>query len=205
MTGAPDPTEVFDPERIVETLAEHRVRFVLVGGQAARFHGATRLTKDADVVVDQSGENLQRLSRALDELGWRLRAEGLTDAEAKQLSARQPMHPDNLRARMTTLMTDAGAVDILPAIPSAAGESPGRDYSALSEQAIDHQVLPGVTVRIASLEHIIESKQWAARPKDRQALPELITLANEATQRANPGGAGLVDVRDDYVDGAPSP
>ena len=34
----------------------------------------------------------------------------------------------------------------------------------------------GVTIRAASLGDIIASKEWANRPKDRSALPELYRL-----------------------------
>lgn len=47
-----DGEGAFEPDRIIETLVEHGVDFVLVGGSAAQFHGAQRLTKDADVVVE---------------------------------------------------------------------------------------------------------------------------------------------------------
>ena len=77
-------------------------------------------------------------------------------------------------------MTDAGALDVLRVIPTAQGETPGRDYNALAAAAHDHQLLPGLIVKLASLDHIIESKQWADRPKDHEALDELINL-----QRSN--------------------
>ena len=41
-----DPEPAFDPDRILRVLDQHRVDFVLVGGVAARAHGATRATAD---------------------------------------------------------------------------------------------------------------------------------------------------------------
>lgn len=189
-----DESEVsFEPDRIIETLVEHHVKFVLVGGSAAQFHGAQRLTKDADVVVEYGRENLERLSTALDELNWRLRAEGISDDEALAIRANMRMHPDIFEHSIIhTLMTDAGAIDILRMIPDAGGEHPGRDYTALNAAAITHQVVPGLTVKLASLEHIIESKQWSNRPKDREALPELLELQAQEHPPAEPDtGCGL--------------
>jgi predicted nucleotidyltransferase len=40
-------------------------------------------------------------------------------------------------------------------------------------------VVVGVTVRLASLDDIIESKRFADRDKDREALPELERLRDE--------------------------
>jgi hypothetical protein len=36
-----------------------------------------------------------------------------------------------------------------------------------------------VTVMVASLHDIIASKQWANRPKDNAALPELLAIADQ--------------------------
>jgi hypothetical protein len=174
VTDLPAP---FRPDEIIEALAEHGVKFVLVGGRAAEFHGATRPTQDADIVVDFGTENLWKLSAALDALGWRYRLEGLSDDEARAATAGQAMHPQLLeRGSIHTFMTDAGPLDVLRMIPTLAGETPGRDYESLAGAAISHQVLPGLTVRLAALGAIIESKQWADRDKDREALPELLEL-----------------------------
>jgi hypothetical protein len=37
-------------------------------------------------------------------------------------------------------------------------------------------ILEGVEIRILSIDHLIDSKEWANRPKDREALPELRRL-----------------------------
>ena len=167
----------FAPDLIVEVLVEHKVRFVLVGGSAAVLHGARRPTKDADVVVDFDGDNLAKLSLALDELNWRYRIDGLGDDEAQEITGGQRMHPELLKGgSVHTFMTDAGPVDVLRMIPTLEGETPGRDYFQLAAASSDHQILPGLVVKLASLEQIIESKQWADRPKDREALPELLAL-----------------------------
>lgn len=176
-TGGNDPE--LDPVRIIETLVEHHVQFVLVGGQAALFHGAQRPTQDADVVVAHDVDNLRRLSAALNELHWRYRREGLSDEEAQALG---PLVMDAVMLRdriVETLMTDAGPLDVLQRIPTVEGESPGRDFDALAAEAVSHQLLPGLTVKLAALDHIIESKQWANRPKDQLALEELHHLAEE--------------------------
>lgn len=87
------------------------------------------------------------------------------------------MHPDAFeRATIQTLMTDVGAIDILRMIPAIDGETPGRDYANLAASAVSHQIVPGLVVKLASLGHIIESKQWSDRPKDHEALPELLEL-----------------------------
>jgi hypothetical protein len=49
-TRVPADDDVFDPNRILATLDEHGVEYVLVGGLGARAHGASRETSDIDVV-----------------------------------------------------------------------------------------------------------------------------------------------------------
>lgn len=48
----------FDPDRILEILDRHGVDYVLVGGVAARVHGAERVTADIDCVPATDEENL---------------------------------------------------------------------------------------------------------------------------------------------------
>jgi hypothetical protein len=74
-------------------------------------------------------------------------------------------------------MTDAGPLDILHDIPDREGARLG--YDELNNRATTHTYVGGVTVRVAALDDIVASKQWANRLKDHKALPEL-----EALQRA---------------------
>lgn len=73
---------MYDLRRIVATLNDEGVAYLLVGGAAVRLHGATRRTQDVDVLVRRSRSNLDRLARALDALGARIRAEGLAGGES---------------------------------------------------------------------------------------------------------------------------
>jgi hypothetical protein len=106
------------------------------------------------------------------ELHARLRVEGLSDAEATEL----PVQIDSLtlsRSEISTWRTDAGALDILIDMPNRQGRH--LTYVELSGDAEQLNV-SGVAIRVAGLEAIIESKEWADRPKDHQALPELYVL-----------------------------
>ena len=50
-------------------MADHGVRYALVGGYAVALHGAVRGTVDVDVVVDWNLESLQGAEQALRDLG----------------------------------------------------------------------------------------------------------------------------------------
>ena len=60
-----------------------------------------------------------------------------------------------------------------------------RKYEDLAarSQVLDYS---GVSVRVAGLDDIIVSKEWANRPKDRAALPELHEL-HDRWRRPKPG------------------
>ncbi|MDO8793721.1 MAG: hypothetical protein Q7J25_03780 [Vicinamibacterales bacterium] len=59
---------IFDPKALLTTLADHDVRYVLIGGLAATFHGSPVRTSDADICPARDAGNLARLSRALVDL-----------------------------------------------------------------------------------------------------------------------------------------
>ena len=166
----------FSPERLVEALHRHGVEYLVVGGVAARAYGASRETKDFDCLVRRARDNLDRLAAAMRELHARLRVEGLSDAEATQL----PVQIDALTLNaieISTWRTDAGDLDVLVDIPGRDGSH--RQYEDLASRA---QVLEygGMAVRVAGLDDIIASKEWANRPKDRAALPELRELRDRS-------------------------
>src|ERR671936_467686 len=54
--------------KVLSTLTSHTVQHLLMGGQACLLYGAGQFSRDADVVVLATTENLERLREALDEL-----------------------------------------------------------------------------------------------------------------------------------------
>ena len=54
---------------LLEELGRDAVEFVLVGGYAVAFHGRPRATKDIDIFLVGSGDNLERAARALERFG----------------------------------------------------------------------------------------------------------------------------------------
>lgn len=64
MTIAPDFRE------FVACLNAREVRYLIVGGYAVAFHGHPRYTKDFDVWIERTPENVERLLAALDDFGF---------------------------------------------------------------------------------------------------------------------------------------
>ncbi len=173
LTVSPDPSGP-DLARLVEALDRHGVEYMVVGGVAARAHGAKRATQDLDCLVRRSRANLTRLAEALVDLHSYLRVSGLSDDEMAALPVR--IDAETLaRSEISTWRSEAGDIDILADIPAGAGLR--RTYEDLLPRS-SRLPADGVTIVVASLDDVIRSKEWANRDKDREALPELHSLAD---------------------------
>jgi hypothetical protein len=159
----------FRPEAILEALARHGVRHVLIGGFAGVIHGSPYVTTDLDVVPDPEPTNLGRLSAALDELHARV----WTDTEPNGV----PFSHDaaSLAAsRIWNLVTDHGRLDITFEPSGTSG------YADVSRDAV-HLTILGAEVDVASLADVIRSKEAAGREKDRLVLPVLRRILEQTT------------------------
>ena len=58
-----------DFKEFLQLLSEHQVEYLLIGGQALALHGVPRFTKDADLWLRNTDENLERAKRALQSFG----------------------------------------------------------------------------------------------------------------------------------------
>ncbi|MFB3903230.1 MAG: nucleotidyltransferase domain-containing protein [Acidobacteriota bacterium] len=60
---------VQDFEDILRLLETYQVKYLIVGGLAFIYHAKPRYTKDMDLWIDPSEENVDRANRALEEFG----------------------------------------------------------------------------------------------------------------------------------------
>ena len=145
----PDPP--LDAERILRTLAEHEVDYVLIGGLAVQTHGHVRTTNDADLIPAPEPANLERLAAALRSLGARVLNPGHEDdaVEARMLP----------RATLWQFATRDGGIDVMHEVPG------GRPYAELSEGALRVR-LGDVEVPVVALDDLIQMKLSRGRPVD---------------------------------------
>jgi hypothetical protein len=166
----------FDPVAMFKSLNEHGVRYLVIGGIAARLRGAPLVTEDVDVTAATDRENLQALCAALRDLGAKLRT--ASDPEGVTF----PIEPEMLAtAHSWTLLTRYGDLDIV-------FEPPGsRGYPDLIRDAdtIRVQVRPEIMVSVASLRDVIRTKEASGREKDRAALPMLRRTLEELGDAAS--------------------
>ena len=154
----------FDPQRILETLNHHEVRYVLIGGLAATFQGSPLVTTDVDIMPERARDNLDRLSAALKDLDARVRTDAVPegipfDHDGESLGA----------ADIWNLKTVAGDLDIT-FVPAGT-----NGYPDLRKDVREIEVM-GVRVPVASLADIVRSKEAAGREKDQRSLPTLRRL-----------------------------
>lgn len=149
---------VFDPERMLQALNRHGVRYVVVGGLAVAAHGVIRATADLDVVVDRSWDNAAALADALRELD-------AVDLDGSQ----RTLSPEALVRRADRRFhTPHGDVHVLHEV----GGVP--DYSQLTPP--DEYALGELVVPVATLNALRAMKRAAGRDKDRIDLAELDAL-----------------------------
>lgn len=156
----------FDPRGLVETLAQHGIDYIVIGGIAVGAHGYQRATNDLDIVPGPDPENLRRLATALKELDARI--EGFEPDEVE-------IWPDaeGLGAGGNfVLSTMKGRLDVM----QLQGD---RDLYEMLEPGAVEVDLGYATVRICALSDLIELKHAAGRLQDRVDVEELKKLSGE--------------------------
>lgn len=145
--------------QILERLNESSVEYVIVGGMAAVFHGVPLVTRDVDICLPFSEQNLLRLEKALKDL----------HPVHRQTPQRLPFsfqtdYPRGLQNLY--LSTDWGVLDCL-------GEVAGLGDFSIVVSRSQWVRLPIGACRILDLEALIEAKQALDRPHDKQAVIHL--------------------------------
>lgn len=134
--------QIEDLARICQALNACGARYVLIGGFAVIAHGGVRTTKDIDLLIDSSAENVGRVKQAL---------QVLEDHAVNDLA-------DTDVARYTVVrVADEVVVDLM-------ARACGLDYSEAARDA-ESRTIGGVAIPVASLETLIRTKN-TIRPSD---------------------------------------
>jgi hypothetical protein len=156
----------FHPRELFQALARHGVEYVTVGGVAIQAHGAQRLTRDLDVVIAASSENMERLAAALAEVDARILGPN------GQRSRSVPSAALLASGGQWHLITDHGPLDVLT-LPAHLG-------SFADMRARAHEVpLGDVTVPIAHRDDLLKMKRSSGRPQDVADARLLESLGDE--------------------------
>lgn len=135
------------PSDLIDLLAEfaaEKVEYLLVGGLAVALHGLPRFTKDADVWLRDTPDNIGRARRALESFGApQATRNGLT--AARGLDVVWMGHPPS-------------RIDLMKAVP---GGDFDRAWS--SRRTVESG---GVPITVVGRDELIRLKRRSGRPQD---------------------------------------
>lgn len=160
-----------DVGRLLRTLDEHGVVFVVVGGIAGVAHGSASLTDDLDICYERSNPNTRALARAL------------RDMQAVLIDGEHPLARE-VDARALELgnyflfRTAGGRFDCLAAPDGTNG------FEELEANAVWMDIA-GVRVRVSAIDDLIRMKLAAGRAKDRAEVEILGALREEMDRRTS--------------------
>jgi hypothetical protein len=159
----------FDPLEVFRTLERHSVRYVVIGGVAARLLGSPTVTRDTDICYERSPQNAEHLADALRALGAKLR--GVDEEVAFVLDGRTLAAGDHF-----TFVSRAGDVDCVGAPAGVGG------FEDIVREAVELD-LDGLTVSVASIDDLIRMKRAAGRPKDLIEVEVLAAVRDEVRRQ----------------------
>jgi hypothetical protein len=133
-----------DFKELLAEFAREAADVVIVGGYAVAFHARPRATKDLDLVVEGSAENVARTTRVLARFG----APSVVVEGVRKQTATEIVYMGQPPLRVDFLRTIDGV------------DAPGLFARAVAAQVDD------VPVRVISLDDLIANKRAAGRPQD---------------------------------------
>lgn len=138
--------EIKDLVSLCRSLNEAGARYILIDGFAVVLHGYVRGTKDIDLLVDASKENISRVKRALAQLPDNAIAE---------------LKNDDVEKYQVVRVADEIIVDLM-------ARACGIDYE-LASKMIEYAEIDGVEIPVATKELLVKMKD-TFRPTDKAAV-----------------------------------
>jgi len=146
-----------DVEEFLKLLTSHKVKYVIVGGEAVIYHGYARLTGDVDFFYEPSKQNARKLYDALKEF-WA--------GDIPGINAFDELMEEGL---ILQFGVPPNRIDLINQISGVtfreAWENKSRDNIEGAEKKIP--------VYLIGLKELIKNKEAMARPKDMEDLEYL--------------------------------
>lgn len=155
-----------DFREFIELLNEHNVSYLVIGGYAVNFHGYPRYTKDIDLWLWLTQENIEKLIQAIKDFGF-----GSLD-----LSLEDFMTPENI----IQLGYEPFRIDLLVDVD-------GINFEDCYERRIEAE-LDGVQIKFLSLRDLVAAKRASGRLQDLADAEQLEKL--EEKKKDRDGGNG---------------
>jgi predicted nucleotidyltransferase len=132
------------PLMVLRKLAQHNVRYMVIGGYAVRYYALLRPTKDLDLFIDRTETNVARLCQALGDLGASKKSQTILG------------HLTKPRAQLVWL-----SIDFFSSLQNL-------EFEVLYRKRVD-VVFNSVPITMISLEHLLQCKQLAMKDPYRSA------------------------------------
>jgi hypothetical protein len=146
-----------DPYGLLQAFDRHRVAYVVIGGFARIVQGTEEMTYGLDITPSVREKNLERLERALEEMGA-TRADGREFSLEPKTLAAEPVHELNTRYGELKL------------VPEPAGT---RGYDDLRRAANREPLGRGVRPSVASIGDLA---RMVSALGEEERIPELMQL-----------------------------
>ncbi|MFW6201667.1 MAG: CRISPR-associated helicase Cas3' [Gemmatimonadota bacterium] len=165
---------------ILGALNRAGVRYLVAGGIAVNVHGYSRTTGDLDLVVRLERDNVLAALRALADLGYRPKLPVAPEDFADSDTRRRWLEERNVQVFSLTRPGHAGFdVDLFAAEPF--------DFASEYDAASVDEITPGVEARFVRLRTLIEMKEAAGRPRDRDDAEHLRRILDELEKEPHRG------------------
>jgi hypothetical protein len=151
------------PEDLValcKALNQAGAKYVVIGGYAVILHGYVRGTKDIDLLIDSSPENIQKIKKGLSCLPDNAAAE---------------MQDDEVEKYTVVRIADEFVIDLL-------ASACGVDFNEAIENA-DFIEIDGIKIPVANKKILIKTKQ-TVRPHDQTDINFLQRLIEEESRQS---------------------
>lgn len=146
-------------EKVFRALNEAQVRYLVVGGLAVNAHGYVRATRDLDLVIGLTAENIRKGLSALEAIGYRPRVPVTPDQFADPaLRERWRNEKQMIVLQLWSDAFERTPVDVFVYEPF--------DFEAEWMAAVRQPLAPGVDVPFVRLEILFAMKTEAGRPQD---------------------------------------
>lgn len=145
---------------LIKLLNAHRVEYIIIGAQAVGAHGYIRATKDIDILINPTIENIEQVRAALEAFGFDTTDASVEDFQTKKILFRQYWYN----------------VDIHP---DAKGIETKKALQNKFEGLYDDEVL----TYYASLDDLIKMKKAAGRPQDSEDIRFLEEIKRQQAKK----------------------
>jgi predicted nucleotidyltransferase len=155
---------------LLKLLLSNNIDFVLIGGFAGVVHGSSQVTRDLDIAMILTPEQVEKLRACLKDIHPRHRM----NPGFKPSFMNEPKSTEGVKN--IYLDTDLGILDILTEVTGVG------DFARIKKHSIEIQLF-GSKCRVISAEDLIKAKETLGREKDRAVARELRAILKKPSER----------------------